>query len=85
MEVLQVTHQLDFLPVTPGFCMLVFAQMNVFITEVLFFCEPPMSPIGGGEASDIGQVSMAKSSIHFKYFYLLKISMEYFPFARRSP
>ena len=27
------------------------------------------------QPSDVGQVSTAKSSIHFKYFYLLKISM----------
>ena len=36
--------------------------------------------------NDIGQVSMAKSSIHFEYLFLLKISMEYFILSqRRSP
>ena len=35
---------------------------------------------------DIGQVSTSKSSIHFKYFYLLTISTKYFLFVkRRSP
>ena len=47
-----------------------------------FFHEPPVSPIMG--ASDIGQVSTAKSSIYFKYCYLLKISTKYFPFVKHE-
>ena len=48
-------------------------QLNriFFLAEVLFFREPPESPIVG--ASDIGQVSTAKRSTYFKYFYLLQI------------
>ena len=37
-----------------------------FLTEVLFFREPPESPIVG--ASDIGQVYTATSSTYFKVF-----------------
>jgi hypothetical protein len=61
----------EFLPGHQVFGMLTVAQQDFFLNEVLFFHEPPESPIVG--ASDIGQVSTAKSSIHFKYFYVLKI------------
>ena len=44
--------------------------------------ELPKSPIVG--ASDIGKVSTAKSSIYFKYFYLLKILLKYFPFVKKE-
>ena len=62
--------------------MMVLAQMDVFVSEALFFHEPSVSPIVG--TGDIGQVSTAKSSIHFKYFYLLKISAEDFPFVTKE-
>ena len=58
--------------------MLTVAQQDFFLTEVLFFHEPPESPIEG--ASDIGQVSMATIVHILRYFYLLKIYMKYFPF-----
>jgi hypothetical protein len=61
-----VTYQQKFSPVTPGFCMLAVAQRDFFLTEVLFFHEPPQSPIVG--VSDIGQVSTAMSSTYFKLF-----------------
>ncbi len=52
------------------------------LNEVLFYHETPVSPIVG--ASDIGQVSTAKSSTYFKYFYLLNISLKYFPFVTKE-
>ena len=67
MDVWHVTHQLKFSPVTPGFYILVLAQMDFFHTEVLLFHKPPVSPIMG--ASDKSQVSTVKSSIYFKYVY----------------
>ena len=75
-------HQLEFLPVTPGFLHAGIGSTGFFLTEVLFFREPHVSPIMG--AHDIDQVSTAKSSIHFKYFYLLKITAEYFPFVTKE-
>ena len=71
MYVKHVTNQQYFLPVTPGFWMLAVAQHDFFLTEVLFFCKPPESPIMG--VSDIGQVSIAKNGLYFKLFFLLKI------------
>jgi hypothetical protein len=48
----------NILPGHQVFGMLTVAQQDFFLNKVLFFHEPPKSPIMG--ASDIGQVSTAK-------------------------
>ena len=82
MDVWHVTNQLEFFSCDTRFCMLVLAKRISFLIKVLLFHKPPEFPIVG--ASDIGQVCMAKSSIYFKYFYLLKILLKYFPFIKKE-
>ena len=85
MDVWHVMHQLEFSPVTPGFCILVLAQMDFFLAEVLFSLSHLCLQFVG--ASDIDQVSTAKNSIYSKYFYLLKIYIQntFLLSERRSP
>ena len=78
MDVWHVTHQLELFFCDIRFLHAGIGSKDFFLTEVLCFHEPPMSPIVG--VSDIDQVYIAKSSIHLKYVYLLKASVEYFPF-----
>ena len=54
---------------TQGFLHAAIGSKDFSLTEVLLFHEPLESPIMG--ASEIGQVFTSKSSIYFKYFYLL--------------
>ena len=67
---------------TPDFYMLVVAQQDFFLTEVLFFHKPPESSIMG--VSDIGQVSTAMSTTYFKVFLSTKKINETLPFCYKG-
>ena len=55
-----------------------------FLTEVLFFCKPPVSPIVW--AGDIGQVSTASSSIYLSNSIYLKYQQNTFLLSKsKSP
>ena len=82
MGVWHVTPQLEFLPVTPGFCMLILAQMDFFPHWGFIF---PWATCVSNHADEWHRpVSMAKSRIYFKHFYSLKISTKYFSFVKKE-